>query len=515
MLVKTCGAKCIGIEAVPVSVEVDISKGIGIHLVGLADTAVKESLLRIISAVESIGMRIPGKKIVINLAPADLQKSGTGYDLPIAIGIIASSMQADFPNVDKYLIMGELGLGASLRSVPGALPMVEMAIKMGMKACILPLESAIEASDYKGITVYGVKNLEDVVHILSEKEDTTEYVVKQFERMDSEPDSSDTHSEYMDFSEIIGQESAKRGLEIAAAGGHNVMMIGTPGCGKSSLAKAMLGILPTMCNEEAITTSKIYSVAGKSNRHSGLIRIRPFRAPHHSASMAAIIGGGHGSNIFPGELSLAHNGIFFADEFPQMPRSVSEALRAPLEDRKVVISRASTKIEFPASFMFIAAANPCPCGYYGEKNKCVCTQAQRATYISRLSGPIMDRIDIQLWMSPVNTKSLIKPPKSESSALIAKRVAKAREIQRQRFVSENIFTNSEMTNRHIKKYCVLSTESKSVLEKVMETSGLSARSFSRLLKLARTIADLAGEDNILPNHILEAVSYRFLDRAIL
>ena len=512
MLINIYSAKCIGIEAVPVTVEVDIAKGIGIHLVGLADIAVKESLLRTMTALQSIGLRIPGKKIVINLAPADMHKSGSGYDLPIALGIIAASGQCELPDIDKYLIMGELGLDASLRKVAGALPMAELAIRMGLKGCILPEESAKEAYGYYETSIYSVRNLNDAINILSGNR-LEDYLIDHYNCKDSSPGTDAPLYDYMDFSEIIGQEAAKRGLEIAAAGGHNVIMIGAPGSGKSSLAKALSGILPEMTREESIVTSKIYSISGKTRPGPGLMKKRPFRAPHYSASLAAIIGGGNGENIRPGEISLAQNGILFCDEFVQMPRSVTEALRGPLEDRKVVVSRLRAKVEYPASFMLVAATNPCPCGYYGEGDKCSCTVGQRTAYLSRLSGPIMDRIDIQLWLHPVDPKKLVSGDRSESSYSVSQRVLAARNVQRRRFYNDNIFTNSEMSNRMIKKYCPLSLECKTLMENLIANLGLSARAFSRVVKLSRTIADIEQCEQIMPKHIMEAAGYRFLDKA--
>ncbi|MGP1610603.1 MAG: YifB family Mg chelatase-like AAA ATPase [Candidatus Cryptobacteroides sp.] len=512
MLINIYSAKCIGIEAVPVTVEVDIAKGIGIHLVGLADIAVKESLLRTMTALQSIGLRIPGKKIVINLAPADMHKSGSGYDLPIALGIIAASGQCELPDIDKYLIMGELGLDASLRKVAGALPMAELAIRMGLKGCILPEESAKEAYGYYETSIYSVRNLNDAINILSGNR-LEDYLIDHYNCKDSSPGTDAPLYDYMDFSEIIGQEAAKRGLEIAAAGGHNVIMIGAPGSGKSSLAKALSGILPEMTREESIVTSKIYSISGKTRPGPGLMKKRPFRAPHYSASLAAIIGGGNGENIRPGEISLAQNGILFCDEFAQMPRSVTEALRGPLEDRKVVVSRLRAKVEYPASFMLVAATNPCPCGYYGEGDKCSCTVGQRTAYLSRLSGPIMDRIDIQLWLHPVDPKKLVSGDRSESSYSVSQRVLAARNVQRRRFYNDNIFTNSEMSNRMIKKYCPLSLECKTLMENLIANLGLSARAFSRVVKLSRTIADIEQCEQIMPKHIMEAAGYRFLDKA--
>lgn len=538
MIINIHCAKCIGIQAVPVTVEVDIASGIGIHLVGLADIAVKESLLRTMTALQSMGFRIPGKKIVINLAPADMRKNGSGYDLPIALGIIAASGQCDLPALTRFIIMGELGLDASVREIPGALPIAEYALGSGMDGCILPEEAAAEAAELTGIKIYGVRNLADVLKILGGKEDVSDLLIS--ERV-TPPPVIEKH-DIMDFSEIVGQEGTKRGAEIAAAGGHNLIMVGPPGSGKTSLAKSMLGIMPPMQLREALETSKIYSISGMHGNSFGLIRERPFRAPHYSASLAAIIGGGNGENIMPGEVSLAHNGILFLDEFAQMPKSVTEALRGPLEDRKVTISRLRSKVEFPSSFMLVAASNPCPCGYYGIKDKCTCTPAQRLNYISRLSGPIMDRIDIQITIRPVPAELLVHRKPGESSAEVALRVLAARKIQSERFKGHNIFVNAEMSGELLRQFCPLDDECSEIMKKMAARTGISARAFSRVLKLSRTIADLeAGarlitfwrsilpevnaatigpapfpegfsEPPILPKHIFEAFSYRFLDR---
>ena len=515
MLINIYSAKCIGIDAVKVIVEVDVAQGIGIHLVGLADAAVKESLLRTITSLQSLGFKVPGRKIVINLAPADMHKKGSGYDVPIALGIIAASGQRDLPLLDKYIIMGELGLDGTIREVPGALPTVELAERSGLRGCILPQASALEAVEYSSSEVYGVENLDDVLRILSGEEDCrdllAESIIERKGIKTQEEDSKDSLGHVMDFSEIIGQEGAKRGVEIAAAGGHNVIMIGPPGSGKSSLAKAIASILPKMSLRESVQTSKIYSVAGKGNPLRGLMKQRPFRAPHYSASVAALIGGGS-DNILPGEISLAHNGILMIDEFCEAPKKVLEVLRAPMEDRKVTISRLKTKVEYPADFMLVAATNPCPCGFYGEGDKCTCTPSKRMAYLSKLSGPIMDRIDIQLWMKPIDPKKLVNRAPAEASAVVAERVMKARDIQKERFRDEGIFCNAGMTNRMIDKYCRLDKECQQLLEKIIEHMGLSARACSRILKLARTIADLEGVENITAAHLTEAASYRFLDK---
>lgn len=501
-----------GTEAVGVTVETDIDHGIGVHLVGLADIAVKESLLRTFTAMQALGFRIPGRKIVINLAPADMHKSGSGYDLPIAIGIMAASGQYEMEGADKYLIMGELGLDGSVRGIEGALPFVEYAVRAGLRGVILPADSALEAVDIDGPEIYGVTDLRDVVRILEGREDCSLLLARNSPAAQSRSADRSGEEESVDFADIIGQEGAKRAVEIAAAGGHNVLLIGAPGSGKSSLAKAMAGILPPMDREESLETSRIYSVAGLRKGQRGLIRRRPFRSPHYSASMAAIIGGGAGENIVPGEVTLANNGVLFLDELAQMPKSVLEALRGPIEDRKVTISRLKTKVEFPSSFALVAASNPCPCGYYGEGDRCVCSPSRRIAYLSRLSGPIMDRIDLQIWMHSVPPGVAARGCGAESSAEVARRVVAARELQRRRFRDESISTNAEMSNRQVRNYCPLSADCTGALEKIMSGSGMSLRAWFRIIKLARTIADLEGKENITADHIREAAAFRLLDR---
>ena len=523
-MININSARCVGIEAEPVTVEVSIDKGIGIHLVGLADAAVKESLLRTITAIQKLGLRVPGKKIVINLAPADVHKKGGGYDLPIALGIIAASGQEDLPGLGKYVIMGELGLDSSVRSVRGALPMADLARRMGLKGCILPYDSAMEAAEMDDLEIYAVRDVEEVLVILREKDDPSDFLVfnrvreiagtaSAVARMGFDDDFGRSDNA-LDFSEIVGQEAAKRGMEIAAAGGHNVALIGAPGSGKSSLAKALPGILPPMTKKESMVVSKIYSVAGIGDHGYGLMHRRPFRSPHYSTSLPAMIGGGSRDSIMPGEVSLAQSGILFIDEYLQMPKSVSEALRGPLEDRKVMISRLHSRVEYPASFMLVAAANPCPCGYYGEGDRCNCSQGMIRGYMGRMSGPILDRIDLQLWLHSVDPSKLVRQEMSETSAEIAARVLAARKIQEERFRDEEITVNAEMDNRMLRHYCPLSPECESLLEKVMVRTGLSARAYTRIIKLARTIADLSASTDITPAHISEAVSYRFLDRVM-
>ena len=511
MLFKTYCAACIGIDAVTVTVEVDISTGIGIHLVGLPDSAVRESLLRVITALSSYGYRIPGKRLVVNLAPADIRKEGSSFDLAIAIGILAVSEQIYAPRCGEFLIMGELALDGRIRPVNGALPVAVYAREAGFKGCIFPEISAREASDIEGIAIYGVNRLSEVIDILSDDIDMSHLKVKRRDRTEAKPFYPN------DFKDVRGQAVAKRGLEIAASGSHNILLIGSPGCGKSMMAACLPSILPPMTREESVETSKIYSISGNSRGRTGLMRERPFRSPHHSASIPSLIGGG--ANASPGEISLAHNGVLYLDEVAQFPRSLLDSLRQPLEDRKVTISRARYKVTFPSSFMLAASMNPCPCGHYGEENgRCTCTKQQIISYMNRLSGPLLDRLDLHIWVRSLSAAELLgggaggAAHREESSEAIAGRVAAAREIQQRRFEGEGIFSNAMMRERHIAKWCALSAECRELLEQIIEKTGLSARAYSRILKVARTIADLEGSGDILPPHIAEAASYRALDR---
>lgn len=511
MLNKSYCATCIGVDAVVVTVEVDLSTGIGIHLVGLPDSAVRESLLRVITALGSYGFHIPGRKLVVNLAPADIRKEGSAYDLAIALGILAVSGQIPPKGFDDYIIMGELALDGCLRPVNGVLPVALQAKASGFRGCIFPAVSAQEAAGIDGLEVYGVSTLAEAIEVLSGGEGSAGHLVKPCALL---PEEKRSHN---DFRHVKGQHLARRGLEIAAAGGHNIILVGAPGSGKSLMASCLPSILPPMTREEAVETGKVYSVAGRGKFFGGFARERPFRSPHHSSSLVSLIGGGQ--NAAPGEISLAHNGVLYLDEIAQYSRSTLDALRQPVEDGKVTISRAKYKVVYPAGFMLVASMNPCPCGYYGDDNaRCTCTRGAVESYLARISGPMMDRIDLQIWVRSLSAVELLgksedcRKPEEECSAVIAERVAAAREIQNRRFADEGIYTNAAMNVRQIERFCQLSSACRKTLEDILGKMGLSARAYTRILKVARTVADLAGTSDILPEHLLEAAGFRFLDR---
>lgn len=507
MLIKIYASAVQGILARTITIEVNAGRGYAYNLVGLPDNAVKESQYRILSAFTNNGYSWPAKKIVINMAPADVRKEGSAYDLPLAIGILAASQQIASDDIEKYMIMGELSLDGSVKPVKGTLPMAINALAEGYQRLIVPAENAREAAVVQGLSVYGVSHISEVIGMFDKgvfPEPVQVDLAKEFERCDE-------HS-MPDFSEVKGQENVKRALEIAAAGGHNIILIGPPGAGKTMLAKRMPGILPPLTLDEALETTKIHSVAGKMSTNSSLVTQRPFRSPHHTISDVAMVGGG--SYPQPGEISLAHNGVLFLDELPEFKRSVLEVMRQPLEDRVVSISRAKLSVEYPAALMLIASMNPCPCGYYNHPEKrCLCSQSMVQKYLSRISGPLLDRIDIHLEVVPVPFGRLSETQNGESTAEIRKRVVVARRVQSERFAaSKGIYCNAQMTSRQLRKYCPLDESSMALLKTAMERLGLSARAYDRIIKVARTIADLENAENIQAHHIAEAIQYRSLDR---
>ena len=508
MLVKTYGAAMYGIDAIVVTIEVLIDKGVGISIVGLPDAAVKESYERIRSAVKESGYDFPRRQVVVNLAPADIKKEGAAYDLPLAVSILAADEKIASEPLSQYMIMGELSLDGSVRPIKGVLPMAIKAREQGFKGLIVPSANVREAAVVNNLDVYGVDHILQVINFFNAVAPLDPTVINTREEFAKATANFDC-----DFSEVKGQENVKRALEVACAGGHNILMVGSPGAGKSMMAKRLPSILPPLSLQEALETTKIHSVAGKLKSGSMLMTQRPFRSPHHTISPVALVGGG--TNPSPGEISLAHNGILYLDELPEFGRQVLEVMRQPLEDRHITVSRAKYSIDYPASFMLVASMNPCPCGYHGHPTReCTCTEAMVQKYLSRISGPLMDRIDLQIEIDPVPFDDMSSDRPAESSADIRERVVSARRIQQERFKDEpGVHCNAQMNTRLIKKFAQPDAEGLAKLKEAMERMSMSARAYDRILKVARTIADLDFSENIKLEHIQEAVSYRNLDRA--
>lgn len=507
MLVKVFAAAVQGIDATLITIEVNSTRGCMFYLVGLPDSAVKESHQRIISALQVNGYKMPTSNLVINMAPADIRKEGSAYDLPLAIGMLAASETIQSDKLERYLLMGELSLDGSLQPIKGALPIAIKARELGFEGMILPCQNAREAAVVNNLNVYGVENLREVVEFFNGNQELTPTVVNTREEFYARQSTFD-----LDFADVKGQENVKRALEVAAAGGHNVLLIGSPGSGKSMLAKRLPSILPPLSLGESLETTKIHSVAGKLGRDGGLISIRPFRDPHHTISNVAMTGGG--SFPQPGEISLAHNGVLFLDELPEFSRNVLEVLRQPLEDRKISISRVKCNVEYPASFMLVASMNPCPCGYYNHPTKpCVCSPGQVQKYLNRISGPLLDRIDLQIEVTPVPFEKMSDVRPGEPSAVIRERVVRARQIQQQRYAQvPGVYCNAQMTSRLLSLYARPDDRGLALLKGAMARLNLSARAYDRILKVARTIADLEGRETIQAAHLAEAIGYRNLDR---